>query len=883
MNERFYKSEPVAELGIMLGNSRDIPGDYEFLLSNGMVRPRRVINKVQVHPPDGFANYVWKRKVVHHAELAIPSVFPYGELRLLDTESSVNSISLPSQPIDLVQSPDVPIRSSQVASIISSNDVAVPVAASFPITVSTPSTPISQSSTRLSYDPFINRMVESGSSVHSVSSSPSIVMSYDPFINQMVSVPSSAPVVLAPVLPPLVTETAPSVSPLRSRPNRNVKLPPGFWKGANVAYVPCSTVTAQEPKAAIPRQRQRTFHPVQKRRSQRSPVHVFPYDDDIIIDRAIASNELIQSEDFAANVAMETASFDTRQLDEFTIEELESSCAVSAVALVANVRLPSSSLQPIVSTKCKEIPITKALRLVSTERLRVAADVEITKQQRLECLGRKAYDKRSDLPAGGVVRGHALFKVKPDDRDTMRLAAMGDQLLSDPDISNFSAVTSDGHKQFVLAMMQAHAESIGENLNLSLFDVIGGFLHIKRKSKIRLFLLISENLPHPLAGKYVEILGALYGLRESNRLFSDELKRVISSAGFKACISSPMTFIASDPVASHRKCVISLHVDDGNILDTDPTLTDHVLAAIEKRFGPLTQQRNVASVVYAGYELSKQSNGAILSTQDGLIARAASEIGVSHLPSVDMPCQEDFFKPSVSVGDLKLVNPVIYQSLTGKLIQFLKTRDEVRPFVSHACARNARPNEGDYAKALHILRYLASTPGVGRVFRASAPVLFALADAAFVLHSNGCSAGAYFLSVGYSSAPFLTYARAQRDVAPCQMTSEYFSASNSCKNVMHYRQFASELGFRQNIPTQLALDNRSCINLSTAPEVPRKSRHIPVSYHYIRQLVERGLIRPHYVPSAHMRADILTKFLVRPQFYRGRDGLLNLSSLPGRE
>ena len=83
-------------------------------------------------------------------------------------------------------------------------------------------------------------------------------------------------------------------------------------------------------------------------------------------------------------------------------------------------------------------------------------------------------------------------------------------------------------------MMQSHAESRGEVLNVTLFDVIGGFLHIKRTSPIRLFLLLPANLPHPLAGMYVEILGALYGLRESNRLFMAELKRVIATAGFQS-------------------------------------------------------------------------------------------------------------------------------------------------------------------------------------------------------------------------------------------------------------------------------------------------------------------------------------------------------------
>jgi hypothetical protein len=97
INERSYKSEPVAELGIMLGNSVYIPGDFDFLVANGQVVPRRVVEQIQVHPPDGFANHVWRRKVVHRAEMSVPSVFPPREFPILDAavrqDSAVSSLS----------------------------------------------------------------------------------------------------------------------------------------------------------------------------------------------------------------------------------------------------------------------------------------------------------------------------------------------------------------------------------------------------------------------------------------------------------------------------------------------------------------------------------------------------------------------------------------------------------------------------------------------------------------------------------------------------------------------------------------------------------------------------------------------------------------------
>jgi hypothetical protein len=342
-----------------------------------------------------------------------------------------------------------------------------------------------------------------------------------------------------------------------------------------------------------------------------------------------------------------------------------------------------------------------------------------------------------------------------------------------------------------------------------------------------------------------------------------------------------MTFVSIDPVDPRLKAVVSVHVDDVLPMDTCPAISARLIGALEGRFGPMTRSPLAALFIgdYAGYEIAQQLNGAVLVTQDKYIHRVASVVGVAHRPSVDMPSTIDFFKPS-ELSESDPVNVNDYQSLTGHLVQTLKTRDDVRPFVSHCCSRNSVPNEGDYRKALRVLEYLHSTPGIGRVYKAVKPVVCAFADAAFAVHEGGVSAGAFFLSVGSTGAPFHSYAKAQRDVATCPMTAEYYSASNSCKAIMHFRQFAKDLEFPQRDPTPLFVDNETARKLAVSPEVPRKSKHIEVVYHYIRQLVNRKCMCLKLVSSSNMRADILTKILPRSSFRRQRAFLLNLDALP---
>ena len=68
-----YSGTPVAELGVCLGEDPLHPGSYIFIVENGSIMPRRVVNRVHVHPWD------WKRKYTPVAELIVPRVSRFNK------------------------------------------------------------------------------------------------------------------------------------------------------------------------------------------------------------------------------------------------------------------------------------------------------------------------------------------------------------------------------------------------------------------------------------------------------------------------------------------------------------------------------------------------------------------------------------------------------------------------------------------------------------------------------------------------------------------------------------------------------------------------------------------------------------------------------------
>jgi len=94
-------------------------------------------------------------------------------------------------------------------------------------------------------------------------------------------------------------------------------------------------------------------------------------------------------------------------------------------------------------------------------------------------------------------------------------------------------------------------------------------------------------------------------------------------------------------------------------------MRQHFLDAFTARFGPLTV--NLETVIHTVVEFFRLSSGGVLFTQDRAIARAASEVGVSHFPSVILPADEHLFASCEGV-ECESLDSTKYSSLLGKLV-----------------------------------------------------------------------------------------------------------------------------------------------------------------------------------------------------------------------
>ena len=73
--------------------------------------------------------------------------------------------------------------------------------------------------------------------------------------------------------------------------------------------------------------------------------------------------------------------------------------------------------------------------------------------------------------------------------------------------------------------------------------------------------------------------------------------------------------------------------------------------------------------------------------------------------------------------------------------------------------------------------------------------------------------------------------------------------------------------------TVILCDNRSGIYLSENPVFHDRSKHIDIRYHFIRDMVQRGVVRLDHIATDEQVADILTKPLGKVKFLTFREKL----------
>jgi hypothetical protein len=132
-----------------------------------------------------------------------------------------------------------------------------------------------------------------------------------------------------------------------------------------------------------------------------------------------------------------------------------------------------------------------------------------------------------------------------------------------------------------------------------------------------------------------------------------------------------------------------------------------------------------------------------------------------------------------------------------------------------------------------------------------------------------------------NGGPIAWGSRVQKVIALSTAESEVIAATDTCKEVVHFRLVFSELGYADQSPspTNIFEDNVSCVEFAKDMRSRKTAKHYEIRLKYLQSVVQQGFVRFTYIPSSQQVADIFTKPLPGPQFRKLRDQLMGKSDL----
>jgi len=190
------------------------------------------------------------------------------------------------------------------------------------------------------------------------------------------------------------------------------------------------------------------------------------------------------------------------------------------------------------------------------------------------------------------------------------------------------------------------------------------------------------------------------------------------------------------------------------------------------------------------------------------------------------------------------------------------TRLDITYAVNILARYTHTPYEAHLQAAMHVLRYLKGTPGLGLMFTkmknpTEKDIITAYADASYANDTTRKSISGIIVKL-YGNV-VVWYSKRQSTTALSTTESEYMAISSALQEVLWMKQIILEmLNISTTVPLLLS-DNTSAINIAKSDGEHQRTKHIDVRHHFIKDCLKKQDVVLNYVPTALQDADILTK------------------------
>ena len=216
------------------------------------------------------------------------------------------------------------------------------------------------------------------------------------------------------------------------------------------------------------------------------------------------------------------------------------------------------------------------------------------------------------------------------------------------------------------------------------------------------------------------------------------------------------------------------------------------------------------------------------------------------------------------------VDQRVYRSLVGSLLYLAKqTRPDVMFTVNFQSRHMNAPTNQHWLCEKRHLQYLQGSKGLK--FTDPKEASYHLAGESDADWSGDVkdrkSTTRYYFKLNGRGEALSWGVKKLATVALSSSEAEYQGMAAAVQEALHLKQLLEDFGIQQKRPIAIGEDNQSCIRLCQNPVMQKRSKHIEIKFHFIRDKKEDGTISIHYVFTDKMAAYPFRKWKHSEQFW----------------
>ena len=395
-----------------------------------------------------------------------------------------------------------------------------------------------------------------------------------------------------------------------------------------------------------------------------------------------------------------------------------------------------------------------------------------------------------------------------------------------------------------------------ENLHLEQLDVKTAFLHGDLEEE--LYMRQPEGfIKEDRKNLVCRLKNSLYGLKQAPRQWYKKFDSFMSSHGFTRCQADHCCYFKK---FDNNFIILLLYVDDMLVAGSDMQEIVNLKQKLSKQF----EMKDLGTAKQIlGMRIKRDSNSrTLLLSQDKYINKVLSRFNMQNAKVVSTPLGVHFRlskeQSPKTEEERAYMAKVPYASAIGSLMYVMVcTRPDIAQAVGAVSRYMNNPGKLHWEAVKWIFRYLRGTMGKALCFKGGYTILTGYVDADLAGNVDiRRSTTGYVYTLGGTAVSWGS--QLQKIVVLSTTEAEYVAVTEASKEMVWLQSFLEELGKKQE-DNVLYCDSQSAIHLAKNPSFHSRTKHIQLRYHFIRSLLEDGILKLEKISGAQNPADMLTK------------------------